>query len=69
MYRGRSAPPRSRTTTQPGSGTVVNRRPVAVFTSGGERFGGVGGCLWSSDPDGTIESYAWDFGEGLTGRV
>jgi Concanavalin A-like lectin/glucanases superfamily/PKD domain len=51
-----------------GRGTVVpNQPPTAAFTSS---------CTWlectfdgssSSDPDGTISSYAWDFGDSASG--
>jgi len=44
-----------------------NTAPVAAFTAGCTdltcSFNGTG----SSDPDGTIASYAWDFGDGTTG--
>jgi hypothetical protein len=43
-----------------------NEMPVAKATSSGERtiaFDGSG----SSDPDGPVGSFAWDFGDGATG--
>ncbi len=55
----------------PGPVGVVNQAPTASFTAdvaGGPapltvRFDGTG----SADPDGTIASYAWSFGDGATG--
>ncbi|MCF6257376.1 MAG: PKD domain-containing protein [Gammaproteobacteria bacterium] len=49
---------------------VVNQQPVA--DSGGPYSGTVGVVVTfdgssSSDPDGTIVSYSWDFGNGITG--
>ena len=45
----------------------ANRAPVAAFSSSGTglvaSFDGSG----SSDPDGSITGYAWDFGDGTTG--
>jgi PKD repeat protein len=46
---------------------AVNQPPVAAFTSSTNgltaSFDGTG----SSDPDGSVSSYAWDFGDGSTG--
>ncbi len=49
---------------------VINQQPVA--DSGGPYSGTVGVVVTfdgssSSDPDGTIVSYSWDFGNGITG--
>ena len=41
--------------------------PVAAFTSEAERADGVVRRSTSTDSDGTIVSYAWDFGDGTTG--
>lgn len=50
-----------------GSGTVVNTPPTAAFTSSSAgldaSFNGTG----SSDAEGPIASYAWDFGDSTTG--
>jgi PKD repeat protein len=50
-----------------GGGTPDNEAPVAAFTATAEELGvSVDGSA-SSDPDGTVASYAWDFGDGATG--
>ncbi len=51
--------------------TVLNRQPVASFTESDETVY-IGETISfnaseSSDPDGTIVSYLWDFGDGNTG--
>ncbi len=48
-------------------GVLPNQPPTASFTAtGGVLTASVNGSA-SSDPDGTIASYAWDFGDGGTG--
>ncbi|WP_331953118.1 PKD domain-containing protein [Pengzhenrongella sp.] len=51
-----------------GSGGVLpNLAPTATFTAiGGELTASVDASA-TSDPDGTVESYAWTFGDGATG--
>ncbi|MGY1809660.1 PKD domain-containing protein [Blastococcus sp. SYSU D00669] len=49
-----------------GSGTTANVSPTATFTTQ-QNGGGVSFTASASDPDGTIASYAWDFGDGTTG--
>ena len=51
-----------------GSGaTPVNTPPTAAFTSTPSNLDVAFDAPGSSDPDGTIASYAWDFGDGTTG--
>ena len=55
------------TSTQAVTVESINQLPTANFTvSGGELVMGYDGSS-SSDPDGTIVSYAWAFGDGSTG--
>ena len=44
-----------------------NVLPTAAFTSGANRLAATFDGTTSSDTDGTIASYAWDFGDGTTG--
>src|SRR4051794_13119336 len=50
-----------------GGGTPANQQPVASFTSGSTGLDATFDGSGSSDPDGTVASYAWDFGDGSTG--
>lgn len=46
--------------------TIVNTPPVAAFTSSVTKLKMSVDAADSSDPDGRVESYAWDFGDGGT---
>ncbi|MEZ5310115.1 MAG: PKD domain-containing protein [Microthrixaceae bacterium] len=46
-----------------GGGTLPNVPPVATFTTS-NNFLDVNAVATASDPDGTIASYTWDFGDG-----
>jgi PKD repeat protein len=52
--------------------TVLNRQPVASFTETSETVDTDEAIFFdasdSSDPDGTIVTYSWDFGDGATGN-
>jgi PKD repeat protein len=48
-------------------GVLVNQPPTADFTATGGVLTASVDATASSDPDGTITSYAWDFGDGGTG--
>jgi len=43
-----------------------NQAPVAAFTSNADLLAATFNGSASSDPDGTITSYAWDYGDGAT---
>ena len=45
----------------------ANQPPTASFTSSCTQLTCSSNASASSDPDGTVASYAWDFGDGLTG--
>ena len=51
---------------QLGSGTVPNQPPVAAFTATTDGLGVSVDGASSSDPDGSVASWAWDFGDGGT---
>src|SRR5207247_9943992 len=54
-------------TSQTGHVVTVNAPPVASFTSACNGLTCSFNASGSSDPDGTIASYAWTFGDGTTG--
>jgi PKD repeat protein len=54
-------------TNQTARGVAVNAPPVASFTSNCSGLTCSVNAAGSSDPDGTIASYAWTFGDGTTG--
>lgn len=49
-----------------GGGTVANTPPIASFTFSAAGLRTAFSAASSSDPDGTLSSYAWDFGDGTT---
>ncbi len=54
-------------TTKQVSVLAPNSKPVAAFTSSSDELDASFDGTGSSDPDGTIDSYAWDFGDQTTG--
>ena len=51
---------------QVGSGDVPNQAPVAAFTATTDDLAVAVDGAASSDPDGSVAGYAWDFGDGTT---
>lgn len=51
-----------------GGGNTGNKPPVANFSASVDRLSIAFDASSSSDPDGTIASYAWSFGDGSSGR-
>ena len=51
----------------PGDGTPDNAAPTASFTASSTGLDVAVDGSASTDSDGTVESYAWDFGDGSTG--
>lgn len=49
------------------TGQVANQPPIAAFSTGGSGRTLTFNATGSNDLDGTITSYAWDFGDGTTG--
>lgn len=47
--------------------TVTNTAPTAAFTSAATNLSVAFSAAGSADPDGSIASYAWTFGDGATG--
>ena len=45
----------------------ANAAPTADFTSSGDQLAIAFDGTNSTDPDGTIADYSWNFGDGLTG--
>jgi PKD repeat protein len=57
----------STTRTVTATAPPANQPPVAAFTSSTSQLTASVDASTSSDPDGTIVSYAWDFGDSATG--
>jgi len=49
------------------AGQAINQAPIAAFTSTANNLAASLDGSGSSDPDGTVAAYAWNFGDGSTG--
>ena len=57
----------TKTTSHPVTVTRINQPPTAAFTTDCTDLTCLTDAITSADPDGSISSYAWDFGDSSTG--